>query len=228
LPNEDSQSIEFDTTALFRPAIADGRDRIDDGQRVDYGLEAAIDLPNVRLTGLVGQSYRANSSRNFGSGTGLSGNWSDLVFGYGIEAGSWLDGFQRLRWDFNDGAISAAESGVRADWEPVEASFSHIYQQERFFDGQRLSEAHQVAGSLRFQLTDHWAVLGRHRHDLDSGDALRSQIGISYADECISLELVGTRDRTRTAEVGPNDSIIFRIALRHLGVASGKQTLDEQ
>jgi LPS-assembly protein len=128
----------------------------------------------------------------------------------------------------DEGTIGSAESGLRFDYEPVRAEIQHVYQPLRVFDGQTLSETHQVAGSLRFQVTDHWAVLGRHRHDLDRGEALRSQIGVSYADECISLELVGTRDRTRTAEVGPNDSIIFRIALRHLGSASGKQTLEEE
>lgn len=228
LPNEDSQSQEFDSTVLFRPTMADGRDLFDDGQRLDYGLEGMIDLSDVRLTGVVGQSFRTDSSRSFGTGTGLEDDLSDIVFGFGIEAGSSIDGYQRFRFNLEEGSISSAESGLRFDYDPVRAEFQHVYQPFREFDGQTLSETHQVAGSLRFQVTDHWAVLGRHRHDLESGEALRSQIGISYADECISLELVGTRDRTSTSEVGPNDSIIFRIALRHLGSASGKQTLEEE
>ena len=228
LPNEDSQSQEFDTTTLFRPVYADGRDRFDDGQRVDYGLEAAVDLSNVRFTGVVGQSFNNDSSRTYGAGTGLSESFSDIVFGYGVHAGSWLNGYQRLRWDYQESTISAAESGVRLDLDPVQVGLQHVYQQQRLFDGLTLSETHQVAGSVRFQVSEHWAVLGRHRHDLDTGKALRSQIGVSYGDECFSLELVGTRDRTRTAETGPNNSVIFRIALRHLGSASGKQTLDEQ
>lgn len=228
LPNEDSQSQEFDSTVLFRPTMADGRDLFDDGQRLDYGLEGMVDLSSVRFTGVIGQTFRANSSRNFGAGTGLSDDLSDIVLGFGIEAQDWLDGYQRLRLDTDDGTISYAESGVRLDYDRVEAGLQYVYQQQRFFDGETLSETHQVAGSLRLQVTDHWALLGRHRQDLDTGKALRSQIGISYADECISLELIGTRDRTQTTEVGPNDSVIFRIALRHLGSASSKQTLGEE
>ena len=228
LPNEDSQSQEFDSTVLFRPTMADGRDLFDDGQRLDYGLEGMVDLSGVRLTGVIGQSLRSDSSRNFGVGTGLEDDLSDIVFGFGIEAGSTFDGYQRFRFDAGDGSIGAAESGMRFDYDPVRLEFQHVYLPFRVFDGQTLTESHQIAGSLRFQVTDHWALLGRHRHNLDTGSSLRSQIGISYADECISLELVGTRDQTSTAEVGPNDSITFRIALRHLGSASGKQTLVDE
>ncbi len=228
LPNEDSQSQEFDSTVLFRPTMADGRDLFDDGQRLDYGLEGMVDLSSVRFTGVIGQTFRTNSSRDFGSGTGLSDDLSDIVLGFGIDAGDWLDGYQRLRLDTDDGMISYAESGVRLDYEPVEAGLQYVYQQERFFDGDTLSENHQISGALRLQLTDHWAVLARSRHDMVSGITLRSQLGISYADECISVELIGTRDRTRTSEVGPNNSVIFRIALRHLGSASGKQTLEQE
>ena len=228
LPNEDSQSQEFDTTVLFRPTFADGRDRFDDGQRLDYGLEAAVDLTHVRLTGVIGQSFRDDSSRSFGAGTGLNESFSDVVFGYGVHAGSWLNGYQRLRWDYEAGSISAAESGIRLDIDPVQVGLQHVYQQQRTFDALTLTETHQVAASLRLQVSEHWAVLGRHRHDLDSGNALRTQFGVSYGDECISLELIGTRDRTRTAEAGPNNSVIFRIALRHLGSASSKQTLEEK
>jgi LPS-assembly protein len=228
LPNEDSQSFEFDSTALFRPAIADGRDRIDDGQRFDYGVEVSYDLRDISLSGLIGQSYRTNSSRDFGAGTGLDHPLSDVILGYGFGAGRWLDGFQRVRWSFAHGDIGAAESGISLSTERVQFGLQHTYLPDRYFDNEFLSETHQIEGTVRLQLDDHWAVLGRHRQDLESGSALRSQVGISYADECLALEIVGTRDRTRTAEVGPNNSIMFRIALRHLGSASGTQTLEEE
>ncbi len=228
LPNEDSQSLEFDSTALFRPTLADGRDLFDDGQRIDYGLEAGLKLGDTHITGLIGQTFHSNSSRDFGQGTGLSDPLSDVVLGLNLEAGNWLTGYQRLRLDTGDATVGSAESGLRLTRGPVQARLLHSYLPQRSFDGETLSETHQIEGSLRLQLNEHWAVMGRHRHDLDQGDTLRSEMGLSYADECFSLEVIGRRDRTGTDEVGSNDSIFFRVALRHLGAASGSQTLQAE
>ena len=228
LPNEDSQSLEFDATALFRPAFADGIDRFDDGLRIDYGLEAAIETGDVRITGLLGQSFLDNTSRQFGAGTGLENSLSDAVLGVQIEAGDWLDTYQRLRVDVTDGTLSAIETGANLRIDRLNAAVRYSYLEERRFDTEVLPEVNQVETSLNLRLTDHWSVGGKHRYDFNLDKTLRTEVGISYLDECLSLELIGRRDETVTAESGPNDSIIFRIALRHLGAASGRQTLAEE
>ncbi|MCA8929295.1 MAG: LPS-assembly protein LptD [Alphaproteobacteria bacterium] len=224
LPNEDSQSVEFDATALFRPAIATGRDRIDDGQRFDYGLEATYDLTGVQLSGLVGQSYHINSSRDFGAGTGLDRPFSDIVVGVGARVQDWVDGAMRVRWDPSDGHVSATEARAHFGTRPIELSLSYTMLDARTADGVTIGETNQIDATLRGQFTDHWAGYLRHQRDLDVGRALRSQVGLSYADECFQFEVVYTRESLRNAEVQDNDSIVFRIALRNLGSASNSQS----
>jgi LPS-assembly protein len=225
LPNEDSQSLEFDSTALFRPALADGRDRFDDGERIDYGVEGVLDFSAIRLTGLVGQSFRNNSSRSFGNGTGLTESTSDIVMGFGVEASNWLNGYNRLRWDTNDGSISASETGIHLTKGRVQAVVQHSFLKSRTFDGLTLAETNQIEGALQLQLTDHWSIVGRHRFDLDAGEYLRTQVGFSYGDECLSLQVLGTIDETSTSEVGTNKSISLRLALRHLGATGKRKSL---
>lgn len=224
LPNEDSQSVEFDATALFRPAIAAGRDRFDDGQRVDFGIEAALDLPEARLTGILGQSYRVNSSRDFGEGTGLDRPFSDVVVGIGAQVQDWVDGAMRVRWNTSTGGISAAETRLKLGHNPIQLTLSHTMLDARTADGQTIDEIHQVDAALRAQFNDNWAGFVRHQRDLNDDEALRSQVGLSYADECFRFESVFTRESLENAEVRDNDSLIFRVVLRNLGGVSNSQS----
>ena len=217
-----------DRTALFRTDLAAGWDRFDDGQRVDVGLEAALDVEGARFMGLVGQSYRVGSSRDFGSGTGLEDPFSDVVLGVGAQVGDWLDGATRLRFDTGDGSIPAVETRLRVGWNPLQLALTHTMLDARTVDGQTLPAIHEVDVTLRAQLTSYWAAFGRHQRDLDDGRPLRSQLGISYADECFRFESVFTRESFENAEFEDNDSIIFRVALRDLGTASNSQSFNEQ
>ncbi len=223
LPNEDSQSVEFDATALFRPTTAAGRDRFDDGHRVDYGLEGVLDISGARFTGLLGQSYRVNSSRDFGNGTGLDRPFSDIVVGAGVQIDNWLDGASRVRWNTSSGGISAAETRLRVGYDPIQVSLTHTMLDARTADGSTLDRIHQIDGTVRARFTDHWAGFARHQRDLDSDRALRSQIGLSYGDECLRFETVFTRESFKNAEVEDDNSIIFRISLRNFGSSSNNR-----
>ena len=87
---------------------------------------------------------------------------------------------------------------------------------------------HQIDATARAQLTDHWAMFGRHQRDLETNQALRTQVGIAYSDECFRIETIFSRDNFEDAETQGSDSIVFRISLRNLGSASGNQSIDRE
>ncbi len=62
IPNEDSQGFEFDETSLFVPNRLPGYDRVDSGQRVDYGLHGELAHPPATAIGRR-WSARAIASR---------------------------------------------------------------------------------------------------------------------------------------------------------------------
>jgi LPS-assembly protein len=220
LPNEDSQSVEFDSTVLFRPTFAAGWDRFDDGQRLDFGIEGKLDTRTARLSGLIGQSYRIDSTRAFGAGTGLDRPFSDVVIGAGAQIDKWLDGAARVRWDTANGSLSAAESRVRIGYDPIQLSLTHTMLGDRTTDGSTLNGIHQLDGTVRARLSDYWVGFVRHQRDFEENRPLRSQIGFSYADECLRFETVFTRESFQNPEVKDDNSIIFRIALRNFGQGS--------
>jgi LPS-assembly protein len=80
IPNEDSQDFEFDDTNLFALNRFPGNDRIDDGQRIDYGLKYQITTGRGLYSEFfAGQSYSIKNTDEFPSGSGLQGNFSDFV-----------------------------------------------------------------------------------------------------------------------------------------------------
>src|SRR3546814_15774824 len=81
IPNEDSLDFEFDDTNLFKLNRFAGRDRIDSGTRIDYGLEWTGVLESGGTAGaLIGQSYRFPANHAlFPAGTGLEAKQSDHV-----------------------------------------------------------------------------------------------------------------------------------------------------
>ena len=75
----------------------------------------------------------------------------------------------------------------------------------------------EVDIEIRSRLNENWSIFGSHRRDLEENDALRTAIGLTYQDECFLIEAVGQRRFFRDREVEPDDSIFFRVVLKHLG-----------
>src|SRR5262249_52768499 len=59
IPNEDSLDFEFDDTSLFFTDRFTGIDRVDTGQRVDYGMDYTLyGNHEGKVDVFIGQSYR--------------------------------------------------------------------------------------------------------------------------------------------------------------------------
>src|SRR5207248_6698677 len=80
IPNEDSLAFDFSDNDLFVPNRFSGLDRVDGGERVDYGLRAAIYGDGGGSSRfLIGQSYRLQNNGGFTAGSGLENKVSDIV-----------------------------------------------------------------------------------------------------------------------------------------------------
>ncbi len=100
IPNEDSLSFEFDHTNLFTANRFTGRDRWDDGTRINLGAKVALFGRGARENSLfLGQSFRLQDTRLFGSASGLDGTRSDYVGRLTLEPWSFLKLDHRFRFD---------------------------------------------------------------------------------------------------------------------------------
>src|SRR3546814_3789366 len=79
IPNEDARAVDLEDSNLFTLNRFPGYDRWEDGTRVTYGLEWALDLPKTAIRTTIGQSYRLDEKPSiFPPGTRSEEHTSEL------------------------------------------------------------------------------------------------------------------------------------------------------
>ncbi len=227
IPNEDSQAFEFDTTHLFSLNRFAGRDRVDSGQRVDYGLGYdAYGLFGADLSAFAGQSVRLNPSNAYGPGSGLDEEQSDYVGRWGLVMGSTFDLLQQVRFDKDDLSVARNEISVGILTAPVQVYADYLYTTDaaNAFFGER----EEVATQLSTMLPNNWVVSGQVVHDLRDDQLRYGTAGISYFVQCAAFTLQIERDLTDDPLTPQETAVMFRLDFRHLGQGNLTNWLRQQ
>ncbi len=218
IPNEDSLSFEFDETNLFAANRFPGRDRLEGGPRVNYGLKLGAYGSEGRYANLlIGQSYRSHVEPGFAGATGLEENFSDLVGRIDVVPHPYINYAQRVRLsreslslERNEITLSAGPSRFR-----VNASYTMLSDELAADD---LGSREEILLGSRVHLFDGWSLSAGHRHDLTGRTgSLNTNFGIYYLDECLDFSVVFNRTFTHDREIRPTTSITFRVRLVNLG-----------
>ncbi|SDF05929.1 LPS-assembly protein LptD [Thalassobaculum litoreum] len=225
IPNEDSRSFEFDETNLFRLNRYEGVDRVTSGSHVNYGLRAGVYGDGGGSTEiLVGQSYRFYGDGSFEEGSGLEEDLSDVVGALSVRpTGGPLTFTYRFRLDPEDATLNRNEVGFN-------------FSQPRFyFGGNYVTLADNASSDLTgdreqldlyggVTLTDHWRIASNLTHDLSQGRSrlLRGRFGFTYVDECTLFGIDFERSNISDEDIEPDDRVMFRLILTHLGGLESK------
>ncbi|HXQ52803.1 MAG TPA: LPS assembly protein LptD [Stellaceae bacterium] len=227
IPNEDSQGFEFDEMSLFVPNRLPGYDRVDSGQRVDYGMHGEI---NSKSWGtwetLVGQSYRAEKSTVFQPGSGLEDRLSDIVGRVQFAPGPLLDFAYRFRLAKGDFAVRRQEVGTHFGPESLRASVTFI-SIAPIPGPNTVPTANQIGVSLNAQLTRYWSVALNDTRFIGGGGAtINSGIAATYRDDCFALVTSVVQSGIRVGDVRPGVSVLVTLIFKNLGEI-GERVLSE-
>jgi LPS-assembly protein len=227
IPNEDSQGFEFDETSLFLRNRFPGFDRVDGGQRVDYGLRAGIygdGGGSTRL--LVGQSYALQKNDSFLAGSGLDHHLSDVVGRLSISPASYLNLTYRFRLDREDLALRRQEISGSAGPSNLQVSLSYI-QIAPIPDVPDLQKRKQLAAVITAGLTRYWSMQLIGTRDfapipppgttVGTTETLNSGIQLTYRDECVTFITSLTQSGIRNGDVVPGTSLLFTVVFKNLG-----------
>lgn len=218
-PNEDSRSIEFDVTSLFRPNRFTGIDRLEGGQRVTYGINTSI----TRLTGgsaslLLGQSYRLQDQPGFTEASGLKDQQSDIVGRFAISPHPWLSASYSFQLDKENLEAQRTIAGLALGPPALRLGVSYVFFER---DTQTVSpfDIEQVSTTLSANLTRYWRVQVYDVRSLSEEDEgqLLGGASLIYEDECILAGIDLSRRRIGTGDNPPDDTILFRVVFRNLG-----------
>jgi LPS-assembly protein len=195
LPNEDSQSMTFDTSNLFSVDKFSGYDRVEGGGRANAGVQATTQFDQGgTVTAVFGQSYQLfglNSfavadATNTGIDSGLDKPVSDYVASLAYAPNRTYTFTTRARFDEATGSANRLEVEARGNFDRWSVSVlygDYAAQPELGYLTRR--EGILTSGSVK--VASNWVVTGAARWDLVANQINQYVIGAGYVDDCFVL-----------------------------------------
>jgi LPS-assembly protein len=217
IPNEDSVGTELDDTNLFQADRFQGLDRVDNGQRVDYGVRwSAINQTIGQTTIFLGQSFRIGGDQGvFGDGSGIEQDLSDVVGRIDLQPTDWLDLLYRFRYSTTSLSARHNEVGLTVGVPEINATLS--YAQIDNIDSSDLGKREEVFGTIAAKVSDYWSVSFKAREDIENSVLRYIGGGVAYEDECILLRAAITHSNVDDEEVNSGTSFLFTVGFKNLG-----------
>ena len=230
IPNEDARAVDLEDSNLFALNRFPGYDRWEDGSRITYGLDWALDLPRVAVRSTIGQSYRLDDKPSiFPPGTGFSEQFSDIVGRTTVKFGRRLDFVHRFRLDKDNLAVRRNEVDAVFGGRQTYATIGYLRLNRDIdpaIEDLRDREELRFGGRVRF--ARYWSVFGSTVLDLTNADEdplsdadgfepVRHRLGVGYDDDCIEIGVTWRRDYESTGDFRRGNTFLFRVALKNLG-----------
>ena len=230
IPNEDARAVDLEDSNLFALNRFPGYDRWEDGSRVTYGMEWALDRPKWSIQNVIGQSYRLTREPSiFPNGTGLTDRLSDIVGRTSVRYGRFIDLTHRYRIDKDSFAIRRSEVDLTVGTDLTYAQVGYLRLNRDIsaaVEDLRDKEELRLAG--RWQFHRYWSVFGSTVLDLTGSDEdplsladgfepVRHRLGVAYEDDCLELGVAWKRDYERIGEFKKGSTFSISFALKGIG-----------
>jgi LPS-assembly protein len=231
LPNEDAQSMVFDTSNLFAVDKFSGYDRVEGGGRANVGVQATTQFDrggSVKF--MFGQSYQLFGLNSFavadvtntGVDSGLATPKSDYVTSLSYSPNRTYTFSTRARLDQATGSVQRFEAEGRATFDRWSVSMlygDYAAQPDLGY----LTRREGLLGSASVKLAANWVVSGSARWDLTANQINQYIIGAGYVDDCFVLAANYVTSYTYSAGTTPpvlSHAFMFQIGLRTLATSS--------
>ncbi len=229
LPNEDSQSLVFDDSNLFKVDKFSGYDRVEGGGRSNVGVQYTAQFNHGGyFNALFGQSYQLFGTNSFATGdatntgldSGLDTSRSDYVARMQFQPNRIYQFTSRFRFDENDFSLKRLELETTANfdrWRVALLYGDYAAQPELGF----LDRRQGVLVSTAYKVNPNWVVSTALRYDIQAGKLDQTRVGIGYIDDCYMLSFNYIGDFTFNGNVSANNTFMLQMSLRTLGGPGG-------
>jgi len=241
LPNEDSQSLVFDDSNLFKVDKFSGYDRIEGGGRANAGVQYTTQFNHGgSINALFGESYQLFGTNSFAQGditntginSGLDTARSDYVARLAYQPNRTYTFTSRFRFDQGDFELKRLELESRANWDRWTLAVlygNYAAQPELGF----LNRREGILSSASVKLNQNWVLSGAARYDLIGQSFDQWRVGFGYIDDCFivgfnyitdyaySTVVSTNQGYAYSGTVSTNQSFMLQISLRTLGGTSG-------
>jgi LPS-assembly protein len=232
LPNEDAQSLVFDTSNLFSVDKFSGYDREEGGGRANVGVQATTQFDRGgTINALFGQSYQlfglnsyaVQDMTNTGIDSGLAKPASDYVASVNYSPNRTYTFSVRSRFDEQTWNVQRFEAEARANFDrwSVALTYGDYAAQP---DIGYLTRREGILGSGSLKVAANWVVTGAARWDLQANKINQYVVGAGYVDDCFVLAanyVTSYNYATVTTPPVLSHAYMLQIGLRTLANTSG-------
>jgi LPS-assembly protein len=235
LPNNDAQSLVFDTSNLFEIDKFSGNDRVEGGTVANIGVKYTADLAGgASIDGAVGQSihlagansYATADLANVGPDSGLEHKLSDYVAGVSVDTGLGPRFSARTRLDQSTLMLNRLELEATTALGPVTASTAYLYLRSDPNSG-ILTPASVVRSAASVNLASNWRAFGSFTYDIANSAVASDSFGIAFDNDCLTFSLAYSATRESYTDIAPDRWLNFRLQLRTLGESSVNTNLSK-
>jgi len=222
-PNEASNISEFDQGNLLALSRFPETDAREDGRTLVYGVNFShFDPSGWQATGTIAQIRREEAQPGFTSSSGLDGRNSNLLLAGQIGL---LNDLTLTARGILDEEFSVTKAEFRGDLHRnrVTLAGSYLWLQADP-EEDRTEETSELWFDGAYDLNETWRAGANMRYDITDGRATRAGLGLTYRNECVTLDLSVSRRYTSTTSVEPSTDFGFTLSLNGFSVKSATTT----
>ncbi|MDY6407453.1 MAG: LPS export ABC transporter permease LptF [Pseudomonadota bacterium] len=219
IPNVDSLVFDFDDTDLFSANRFSGYDRVEPGQRINYGVKwSRFNHKTGRsISALIGQSYRLDDDPLMAGLMGYDSHFSNYVGRVQITV-PYAMFFYRARLDQKTLSPQKNEVGVRLGNKPLQLGVNYVMRKAYQIGDNRYGAREEVVYSVSSQLTQNISASGYYRYDLSGkGEPVKAGGSVRYDNECSAVLLEIDRSYTEDRNYKGSLSVMLKLILKTLG-----------
>ena len=214
IENEDSLETELTISNVFEENKYSGFDRVEEGFRVNYGFLYKIDNSHGNLiTSSLGRSYHANKQDSFQEENGFHNNNSEIVGNLGYSVPKTTEIYYKFR--FSEKLI-LKKNRIKANFYFLSTDFDLSFMQIRDFASSNNSNTEQITFGIKKKIFKNWQVRFSQFRDLASAKfstPLRSNIGVGFENECLSININLTKDKSNAVDIPASTNLSFTFDL---------------
>lgn len=219
IPNEDSTDVPLDFSNLFDPSRFPGRDRIEYGQHIAYGMTGAITAMNGnQIAAGLGQSYDISDNAGlFPAGSGLMDQASDIVGFVRGDVADLLSLNYRFQLASEDQSSRQHEFRGQVYLGNLSVSSEYLFT-DRIAGTGVLTKRQELRQSANYRINNQWLAGGSYIYDLTGRDGLlKASASLVYQDDCFTVSARAVRDQTNELSGESENSLILSVGFKNLG-----------
>lgn len=222
IPNDESTRVEFDEGNLLSLSRFPRPDRRERHVVAAIGVNWSHFDPtgwDAHLT--IGQVLREKSDLEFTTTSGLAGTSSDFLLAGQIKTAQGLSLTGRGLFDDN---FQFAKAELRGDWDFTRGRLGGSYV---WLDADPAEDRTQAVSEIAldgdYRINRQWTASADWRFDMADDRAASAGLGLTYNNECVSVDLSVNRRYSTSTSVEPSTNIGFNIGLRGFAASNGTE-----